>query len=285
MNSTILRFLAVGLLVGPVAAHAVWVDHSTAELVTARDCIAGDSGCDSLVRVPAALTYGGLPGDATSTATVSLAGYGAAAGIVSLSGTIGAPILRASATSDSGKRLNTNSIALQSYTYTGNEPTTRTFGGTLTYSQHFMGGYPLGVSGGIFAAIDVFKIPSATIDVGDTAESNFYALLDAVGTLPGYVDLGNDWYSDGTSTAVGLGTLGVEVTLEPGDMVWVWALVQTPAANGEIVDASHTFVTSWDSPADLTPAVSVPEPDTLALVGAALLGVMATHRRKPTIPT
>jgi hypothetical protein len=284
MKSRILRLLAVGLLAGPMTAQATWVDYGTSELVTVRDCIAGLSGCDSLVRQPVAMVYGGLPGDATSAATVSLTGYGAAAGIVSLSGTIGAPILHTSASSDQGKRVSTNSIALQSYTYTGNSPDTRIFGGTLNYSQTITGSYPAAAAGGINAAIAVFTLPIAMIDVGDTAESNFDALFNVFG-LPGYVDLGHDQYIDQITTADGLHTLGVAVTLDPGDTVWVWATVQTPAPNGSIVDASHTLITGWDNPADLTPAVSVPEPATLALIGAALLGIAATRRRSATIPT
>lgn len=281
-----LRWTSVGLLVASMVAaplaQGVLIDFGTTEGITFRTCIAGVSGCDS-VSSPVALV-GGSPGAPSSAASFTLPGFGTATGSVSLSGEIGAPILTASATSAPGTRQNTNSFALQRYTYTGASPTTRTFGGVLTYSQSVTGVYPPEIGNGINAAIDVFSLPGSKVDVGATPESNFNALSDPF-AFPGYVDLGLDHYTDAPSTTAGTATLGVSVTLNPGDSVWVWALLQTPATNGGTVDAAHTFVTAWNDTSDLLPAIvapaPVPEPTTVLLLalGFAELSVARIRSR------
>ena len=255
-------------------SHAAAISAGTAEYVTVRTCtVAGVSGCDSLSSVQFGM-YGGMPGDTTSAASLSVTGFGSANGSVSLSGIVGAPVLRADANSQAGKRLNTNSVALQRYTYNGPAPTTRVFQGDLSYSQLVTGTYPVGVGGGINAILEVFTLPTETIDIDNNEIANFEMLFFGYSRLIGYSSLGISNYRDSTSTLTGNGTLSVVVNLNPGDAVWVKALVQTPAVNGGWVDSSHTFVTSWDNSSGLTPAaVAIPEPTTLALSLFALAAV------------
>lgn len=277
--SKIALIVAITLAAGSTAAQAVLVNASTAELLSFRYCIVGITPCDDLTDA-VQLDYGGSPGATASTAGNTVVGLGSAAGSVSLSGTIGAPILMASASSDPGARVSTNSVALQSYTYTGTEASTRTFGATLTYSQTLSGIYPAG--NGISAAMDLFTLSASKVDVGSTPESNFQAIF-IPSSFPDYSSLGYQDYSDDASTTAGSALLGVTVTLQPGETVWVWLVLQTPAANGSVVDASHTLLTSWDNPLNLVPAAVVPEPATGSLLLLGLAGFALCGRRMASV--
>ena len=273
------------ILAAPLLAHAINITAGTSEYITFRDCVAGVTACDSISPIVAG-QYGGNPGAFSSAATQNHAGYGSASGSVSFSGVIGAPVLHASASSDPGKRANTNSVALQSYTYTGSTPTTRTFGGTLTYDQSLTGVYPDTGATGVNAVIDAFTLTAASIDAGVDAASNFDALFDepfATDPSYGYVDLAQNSFLDDTTNPGGSANLSVTLNLTPGETVWLYVLLQTPAVNGSVVDASHTLVTGWDDTSDLLPAVTsapVPEPSSWALFGCGLAAVAALRRRR-----
>ena len=273
------------ILAAPLIAHATNITAGTSEYITFRDCVAGVTACDSISPIVAG-QYGGNPGAYSSAATQNHAGYGSASGSVSFSGVIGAPVLHASASSDPGKRANTNSVALQSYTYTGSTPTTRTFGGTLTYSQALTGVYPDTGATGVYATIDAFTLTAASIDAGIDAASNFDALFsEPFATDPsyGYVDLAQTSFSDDTTVSGASGNLSVTLNLTPGETVWLYVLLQTPAVNGSVVDASHTLVTGWDDTSALVPAVTsapIPEPSSWALFGCGLAAVAVLRRRR-----
>ena len=269
------------LAAAPLLAHATQITAGTAEYVTARDCAGGaTSSCDDVSPIRDG-QFGGNGGAYSSAANATFGGYGSASGSVSLSGTIGAPVLHASASALADKRTNTNSVAVQSYKYDGTEATTRTFGGTLTYSQVETGLYD--GSDGVFATIEAFTLTAAAIDVGTTPEDNFYALFNDDFSAEGYALVAQETYTDTSTNPAGMGTFSVDVPLAPGETIWLRVLLQTPAANGSSVDASHTLITSWNDGSDLTPAVTslpVPEPTPLALFGLGLAALAVAKRRR-----
>ena len=290
------RFLISGLMTGLLAALAAlaapaaradFITAGTAELVTARSCsVMGASGCDVVSPILYS-QYGGTAGAPQSSANLNVAGYGTAIGSVALSGVVGAPVLKASASGDVGARTNTNSVALQRYTYTGATTTTRTFGGDLTYSQSVTGSYPSDVGVGVNAELEIFTLSDSAISIGPSAEENFDMLFTQYVTLPGYVSLGLGSYSDDADAAAGSGTASVTVTLTPGESIWVRALLQTPGTNGGWVDASHTFVTGWDDATSLVAAEvsAVPVIGTPWLVGIGLLAMVGVRRRSRNADT
>jgi hypothetical protein len=278
----------------PLTARAVLVSSGTAESITFRQCVAGVTGCDNTF-LPTLQLFGGTtpstnfgttPDNTFSAANGSLAGFGSAAGFVSLSGVAGEPVLLARANSFAGYRVNTNSVGLQRYTYTGSVPTTRTWSGTLSYSQTLSGTYPSPISNGVFAALDVFTLSSTGFEVGSTPDSNFFAMIDP-STQPGYTDLipatsTTNVFSDTSTNLHGSGTVSATVTLQPNETVWVWGILQTPATNNSNVDASHTFITAWDNPANLVPGAiaPIPEPTTLSLMAIGLAGIGVARRSR-----
>jgi PEP-CTERM motif len=263
-------------------AEATSITAGTGEIVTFRQCVAGVTACDTLDTTgpDASLTYGGLPGNSSSsTGTVELGTLGTGFGYASLgtSAVDGAPFLEASANAVPGERVGTTVIALQSYAWNGEGPATRTFDGTLSYSQTLTGTYPPAVWGGINAEIDIFTMTPTSVDAGTTALENFDSLYNADGGLLGYADLGSAQYSDLNSNPDGSALLSDTVTLTPGQTIWVWTILQTVGTNGGAVDAAHTLITGWDNATGLVPAAttSVPEPSTLALLFVGLLGCLA----------
>jgi hypothetical protein len=281
MNQVLRSLVLVTFSLAAQEALATNISAGTSEFVSIRNCtVAGVSGCDSISSI-LFQQYGGLPGDSASSANVDEVGYGSSSGNVALSGVIGAPVLKGSSVSELGKRISSNSIALQRYVYTGDTPTTRSFGGTITYSEFSTGSYPSGPGGGINANIDIFTLPTSTIAIAPTAAANFNMLFSGLSSLSGYTSLGSANYNDQTSALNASGNLSVAVTLNPGDSIWVWVILQTPATNGGWVDASHTFITAWSETSSLVPAVvAVPEFGAFGLWLAGGLSVAWVARQR-----
>ena len=276
---------------GCAAAQAQDVNSSTSAFVSARDCISGTSGCDSISHVRY-YAVGGNPGDSSASAAQSPTGYGTSSAGATLTGVIGAPILTVSAVSTAGNREAASAFGLQSYTYTGTSATQDTFGGSVSYSQTINGNYPSSVGSGIQATIDVFTLPAGTLfNAGESALDNYDALADAadgnsgVYTTPiaGFTLLGSNTFSDTTTHLTGLGHTSVSVTLQPGETVWVIASLGAFAPNGTVIDP--TFTTQWTDSSNLVQASAVPEPSSawLLICGLGLMLAATSRRGQPTL--
>jgi hypothetical protein len=252
-NASAVLALAVIGLVPVYQAHALEVQSSVGAYLTLRLCEEGtDPPCNRTVPGSAITGAAGEPGDSNASLVIEDDARGSASLGVSLSGQIGAPVIKAIARSLPGTRANTNLVALQRYEYLGTEPQRRAFGGILTYQSALV--REDGLSG-VNAAIEVFRMKADSVDLGDNATENFFALFfrDFI-YLPGYESFGFVQHIDTNSNAGGVHNLSIDIDLEPGDVVWVYVLLQTPATDGSVVDASRTLITGWDDPTDLVPA-------------------------------
>ncbi|MBV6418260.1 MAG: hypothetical protein CMLOHMNK_03065 [Steroidobacteraceae bacterium] len=272
-------------------AHAVPVAGTTSIWAPTRACrIWSSSGSWCELWGTRTDYYDGAPGDATSTIDVTNV-YGSAFAEASLTGEGSAPVIRARAESTYGTRINTLTSAIQSYTYAGAASSARTFGGMLTYSLDLPPGWVLppgdfGDTATIYASIEVFRLASDFMDLPDSSPQAHWDAAFGPITSPGYVSLGfNEYYWSNAAAPSGFHVLSTTVTINPGDTIWVRALMNTPAANGVVVDASSTFITAFDDFSDLTPrlAIAVPEPGTLASFVVGIAGAALVRRRKVRI--
>jgi hypothetical protein len=133
---------------------------------------------------------------------------------------------------------------LQRYTNKGANAETLTFGASLTYKQTIPtenAGFPADspARSGAFAEIFIFSMDADSLEAGTTAEENSTALME--GLDPSIVT--TELAFAGTAplsnvTESGTETLSSTVTVEPGDNIWLWVLLQSLAANGAEVRAT-----------------------------------------------
>ena len=253
------------MLGGSVAANAVTITSGTGAEGTARNCTPGVTSCDTISPV-LFNTFGGNPGDASSSASQSPPDYGTSTASVTLTSLLGEAAFHDQVVGAPGTREAANGNALQSYTYMGSTPTTMTFSEVLTYSQIVTGlAAPSGQ--GVGALIDVFSLPpGALFDAGVSSADNDIALFSPSEQI-GYVDIASAVYADSNTNAGTTQTLSVTVGLAPGETIWILDTLQAIAANGGMVEAS------------MAPA-SVPEPATLSLFGLGLAAAAVIRRRR-----
>ena len=282
-TNTHLASVSVALMLGSFAgaANAIPVAGGTGIFVAQTRCTpeaAPSVICNptfpSLQRVFAAEP--GSPASMATTTPITPVNFGTAEASATLTGTVGAPILRAKAISEPNGRTAADAVAVQRFVYTGTETTTRTFGGALSYFQSVPFAHDPAFpdrSTLVNATINIYASPSSTINVGVGPAAIYNDLLHLlVNANPDLVLIGQSTWRDYLSTTTGNAALAVTITLNPGDSVWLQAYLQVRAAGGGFADASNTLITSWDNPADLVPGLvgSIPEPGTLALMGLGL---------------
>ncbi len=243
MNNKFPAILALGLLTGPLTAHADLVQSATGAIATFRQCVSAETACDS-VGPSLVSTYGGLPGDRTAQANQADPRYGSSEGSAQITAAPGVAELSASAKSLPSARNGGNSVELQRYTNTSSSAETLTFGIAMTYDQTVPSenaSFPLegGAHSGAAAEIVIFTLSADSFDVGTTAEENITALMSEPGPDIGFEEL--KFGSTGpVSNVSGSGTTEIveTVTVEPGDSIWLWVILQCLAANGAVVNAA-----------------------------------------------
>ena len=243
MNNKFLMILAAALLTGPLAANAELVQSTTSVLLTFRHCVAGETVCDSIGPYEAS-SYGGLPGAPAAITSHADPTYGEASGSAQLTGAPGAAEMSANVTSLPAIRNGSNCITLKRYTNKSANVETLTFGATLTYNQTIPAEnavFAAGSSGrsGANAEIFIFSLDVDSLDAGTTAEENFSFLMEGPDPSIKTTELASASTEPSTNaTESGTTTLSRTVTVEPGDSIWLWAILQSLAANGAEVSAT-----------------------------------------------
>jgi hypothetical protein len=243
MNNIFPAILALGLLAGPLTADADLVQSATSTVATLRQCVSGETACDSIGPM-LIHSYGGLPGETTASTSRTDTRYGASEGGAHLTDVPGAAELSASASSLAGTRNGGSSIQLQRYTNSSSSAETLTFGISLTYDQTVPAENasfpPEGGAHSVAAAeFAIFTMTADSFDVGTTAEDNSAALLSEPDWDSGIVELKFARTAPLSNvTASGTTDISETVTLDPGDSIWLWAILQCIAANGAVVNAS-----------------------------------------------
>jgi len=218
--------------------------------LTFRQCIKGETACDSIGPTQVR-KFAGLPGDREAQARQQDPAYGESEGSAKLTGAPGGSEMTASISSLQGTRNGGNTFMVQRYTNMGELAESLTFSGTLTYDQTipaenaaFTSGK--GVDSTANAELEIFTLSVDAIDVGTTAaDNNNFELPDDI------VDKSlNSAKASGDENLTGSGSrmLSATIILEPGDSIWLFALLQSLGANGAQVNASLTTVTTINQP-------------------------------------
>ena len=242
MNNKSLLILAVWLLCGSVA-NAELIQSTTGVYLSFRHCVSGDSVCDSIGPTEAS-SHGGLPGGLAAITSHADPTYGEASGRAQLTGGPGVAELSANATSLPIMRNGANSIVMQRYTNTSANAETLIFDGMLTYEQTspaenatFPADSP--ARSGANAEIVIVSIDADFLEAGTTTEENNTLLLE--GPDPSFVSEELGIASASTFSkpnGSGTETFSSTVTVESGDSIWVWIILQSLVANGAEVNAT-----------------------------------------------
>jgi hypothetical protein len=242
MKSTALFILFVTFLAGPTVVQAVSVQSTTSTYVSLRQCVAGETVCDSIDRSHRR-AVDGMPGSRDAQASLKDPEFGEATGSAQLTGEPGSAKISASANSLPAKRNASTGYVTQRYTNSSDRRQTLTFTGDLTYDQTVPdenSKFPADGGGrtGAFVEMELFSLETDSIEAGTSAEENFEVFME--GPPPGYQTL-DGARTDGTmSNVTGQGNeeFSMSAVLEAGDSLWMFVLLQAISANGAVVEAT-----------------------------------------------
>lgn len=237
------------LLAASWQALGVTVESTTSIILTMRECVAGETACDN-VGTATTMIKGGLPGEPEATATHEDPAFGEVAGGVKL---LTLPrVSEHSARSGSlpGARNGGNAAILRKYTNSSGDAEVVTLTGILTYEQSVPeanSGLPEDSPGRSGAGVElaIVRLNADVLEAGTTAEENHLMLEQGIEEI-GYTELGSNTGGPLSNVSeTGTRTVSVTVTVEAGESIWLWAALQSIAANGAEVNAS--FVTEIEA--------------------------------------
>jgi hypothetical protein len=247
MKNKISAILILALLAGPVAAEMV--KSTTGVHVTFRHCVEGVTACDSITPTVLAKN-GGLPGNSEAHASQEDPAYGVASGSTKRTGAPDSAEMKAGVSALQGARNGSSGFVIERYSNMGAGAETLTYSGTLTYDQTVPGenaDFPAegGSHSTAFAELEIFTLDVDALDAGTTVEENIAIFLDEPDPDVEYVKL-KIASSRGPDNVTGSGTkkLSSTVVIDPGDSVWLFAILQCLGSNGAVVNASLETMTT-----------------------------------------
>jgi hypothetical protein len=241
MNKKLPKVLALLIFSGPVAAELI--QSTTGVQATFRECVKGETACDSISRAHIR-GYGGLPGNSESQASLQSYEFGSSIGRVKLLDSPGASQMTASMKSLPGARNGGNTFMIQRYTNTSKIQETLTLNSTLTFDLAVPAenaDFPAesGAQSTASAEMEIFTLNIDAIEAGTTAVDNSHVMdgEEPPGTV--YVALDTGKISAPTNvTGTGNKSGSVTAKIASGDSVWIFAILQSLGANGAQVEAS-----------------------------------------------
>lgn len=232
--------LILVLAAGNVAAEQV--QSTTGAYVTFRQCIEGETACDSLSETKIK-SFGGLPGDSEAQASQEDPVYGSSSGLAKLTDVRGSAEMSANANSRPGARNGGNVFFLQRYTNSSNYSEKLTLDATLTYDQTVPGeNSAFTENGGAHsvanAELELFTLSIDTIEAGTTSEDNNMFLHSPPPPDVEYQLLDNT-AAEGVNNVTGAGSaaLAVSTVIPPGESIWLLGILQALGSNGAVVKA------------------------------------------------
>lgn len=229
-------FLFLALLTGPAAA--VQVQSTTSVLLTFRQCVEGETACDSISGMRLK-SFGGLPGAPDAQASQEDAEYGSANGNANLAD--GNMQMNANISSLPGARNGGNVFFLQRYENTSEHEQKLTLDATLTFDQTVPAENAdftdaSGAQSVVGAELEIFTLSVDAVEAGTTAEDNHNVFQSGPPPEAVYTSVA-DAAASGTKNATGQGskTFSVSGRIPPGESVWIFGVLQTLGANGAVI--------------------------------------------------